>query len=62
MVLNLADYASADGAEQERRMPLACSGAITGAVGQPMLFVTIKHALRTRMRLGLARGARAARA
>ena len=42
IVLNLAEFASTDGLENERRLPLACSSTITAAVGQPMLACTIR--------------------
>jgi len=45
IVLNLAEFASAEGADNERRLPLACSAAITAAVGQPMLSCTIRCVL-----------------
>ena len=44
IVLNLAEFASTDGADNDRRLPLACSAAITAAVGQPMLACTIRRA------------------
>ena len=43
IVLNLAEFASVDGMENERRLPLACSSTITAAVGQPMLSCTIRR-------------------
>ncbi len=43
IVLNLAEFASLEGTETERRVPLATSSAISAAVGQPMLFFTIRR-------------------
>eukprot|EP00232_Nephroselmis_pyriformis_P023630 CAMPEP_0182874098 /NCGR_PEP_ID=MMETSP0034_2-20130328/12730_1 /TAXON_ID=156128 /ORGANISM="Nephroselmis pyriformis, Strain CCMP717" /LENGTH=262 /DNA_ID=CAMNT_0025006793 /DNA_START=151 /DNA_END=936 /DNA_ORIENTATION=- len=40
VVVDLAEYASYEGSE-ERQLPVACSKAITGAVGNPVLFVTV---------------------
>ena len=44
VVLNLAEFASTDGASNDRRLPLACSPTITAAVGQPVLACTIRRA------------------
>jgi hypothetical protein len=60
IVLNLAEFASTDGMENERRLPLACSSAITAACGQPMLACTIRRAppaggLQTPLPLGFPR-------
>jgi hypothetical protein len=43
IVLNLAEFASLEGTETERRVPLATSTTISAAVGQPMLFFTIRR-------------------
>ena len=41
VVIDLAEYASYEGSE-ERQLQVACSKAITAAVGNPLLFVTVR--------------------
>ncbi len=42
IVLNLAEFASADGRPEELRKPLKTSGAVTAIVGDPYLSMSVR--------------------